>query len=127
MSRSDVTALQDAYAAFGRGDFDTARKILAPDVTWTEHGKGMPYSGTWHGPDSVVKDVWTHFGMYWGGPGVAAHEAYEWIDAGDHIVVTGRFTGKDNEGRTLDSPCAHVWSMSNGAATRFDGYNDWTV
>jgi hypothetical protein len=62
-----------------------------------------------------------------GGPGVVGLEADQFLDAGDHIVVTGRFTGRDSEGRTLDAPCAHVWRFSNGAATRFANYTDWTV
>src|SRR3712207_8353354 len=61
MSQSDVAALRSAYEAFAQGDFAAASKILAPDVEWVEHGRGMPYSGTWHGPDSVVNDVWTSF------------------------------------------------------------------
>ena len=127
MSQADVVALRDAYEAFGRGDFAAASRILAPDVEWVEHGKGMPYNGTWHGPDSVVNDVWTSFATYWGGPGVVGLETYEFLDAGERIVVTGRFTGRDSEGRTLDAPCAHIWRMSDGAATHFANYTDWTV
>jgi ketosteroid isomerase-like protein len=127
MSQSDVAALRDAYEAFSRGEFDVASRILASDIEWVENGKGMPYSGTWHGPESVVNDVWTVFAQYWGGPGVVGLEADQFLDAGDHIVVTGRFTGRDSEGRTLDAPCAHVWRMSNGAAARFANYTDWTV
>ena len=127
MSQSDIAALKDAYAAFSRGDFANASKILAPDIEWVENGKGMPYSGTWHGRDSVVNDVWTSFATYWGGPGVVGLETYQFLDAGDQILVTGRFTGKDSEGRTLDAPCAHVWRMSNGAATHFANYTDWTT
>jgi hypothetical protein len=127
MSQSDVAALQDAYRAFGRGDFEVASQVLAPDVEWVEHGRGMPYSGTWRGTGSVVNDVWTPFTQYWGGPGVVGLETDQFLDAGDHVVVTGRFLGRDSEGRTLDAPCAHVWRMSGGKATRFANYVDWTV
>jgi ketosteroid isomerase-like protein len=127
MSQSDVASLQDAYRAFSRGDFDVASQILAPDVEWVENGRGMPYSGIWHGRESVVKDVWTPFVEYWGGPGVVGLETDQFLDAGDHIVVTGRFVGRDSEGRTLDAPCAHVWQVSNGVARRFADYVDWSV
>ena len=46
MSQSEVAALHDAYRAFSRGDFTVASQVLAPDVEWVEHGRGMPYSGT---------------------------------------------------------------------------------
>jgi ketosteroid isomerase-like protein len=127
MSQSDVASLQDAYRAFSRGEFDVASQILAPDVEWVEHGRGMPYSGIWHGRESVVKDVWTSFVEYWGGPGVVGLETDQFLDAGDHIVVTGRFVGTDSEGRTLDAPCAHVWRMSDGVATHFADYVDWSA
>jgi ketosteroid isomerase-like protein len=127
MSQADVAALQDAYRAFSRGDFEVASQVLAPDVEWVEHGRGMPYSGTWRGTESVVNDVWTPFTQYWGGPGVVGLEADQFLDAGDWVVVTGRFVGRDSEGRTLDAPCAHVWRMSGGSATHFANYVDWSV
>ncbi len=127
MSQSDVAALQDAYRAFSRGDFEVASQVRAPDVEWVEHGRGMPYSGTWRGTGSVVNDVWTPFTQYWGGPGVVGLETDQFLDAGDHVVVTGRFLGRDSEGRTLDAPCAHVWRMSGGKATHFANYVDWSV
>jgi ketosteroid isomerase-like protein len=68
MSQPDVAALRDAYEAFSRGEFDVASRILDPNVEWVEHGKGMPYSGTWHGLDSVVNDVWTVFAQHWVAP-----------------------------------------------------------
>lgn len=127
MSAEDVAALREAYAAFGQGDFATASQYLTPDVEWVESGRGMPYSGTWHGRDSVVADVWTSFVQYWGGPGVVGLETQQFLDAGDHVVVTGRFFGTDSQGRSLDTPCAHVWRMEGGRGARFQNYTDWSV
>ncbi len=127
MAQDEVAALRAAYSAFSQGDFETASQVLAPDVEWVESGRGMPYSGTWHGRESVVRDVWTVFVHYWGGPGVVGLEADQFLDAGEHVVVTGRFFGKDDQGRQLDTPCAHVWRMSDGKAARFQDYTDWSV
>jgi hypothetical protein len=71
--------------------------------------------------------VWTVFANYWGGPGVVGLETDQFLDAGDYVVVTGRFVGKDDHGRQLDTPCAHVWRMSDGKAVRFQNYTDWSV
>jgi ketosteroid isomerase-like protein len=127
MSQADVALLRDAYRDFSSGDFPAASQVLAPDIEWVESGTGMPYSGTWHGPASVVNDVWTSFVQYWGGPGVVGMETDQFLDAGDHVVVTGRFTGKDSAGHALDAPCAHVWRMEGGFAVRFQNYTDWAV
>src|SRR5450759_4211589 len=118
MSQADVALLRDAYRDFNSADFPAASQALAPDIEWVESGTGMPYSGTWHGTASVVNDVWTSFVQYWGGPGVVGMETDQFLDAGNHIVVTGRFTGKDSAGHTLDAPCAHVWRMEGGLAVR---------
>src|SRR5659263_614557 len=127
MSQADVALLRDAYRDFNSADFPAASQALAPDIEWVESGTGMPYSGTWHGTASVVNDVWTSFVQYWGGPGVVGMETDQFLDAGNLIVVTGRFTGKDSAGHTLDAPCAHVWRMEGGLAVRFQNYTDWTV
>jgi len=127
MSQADVALLRDAYRDFNSADFPAASQALAPDIEWVESGTGMPYSGTWHGTASVVNDVWTSFVQYWGGPGVVGMETDQFLDAGNHVVVTGRFTGKDSAGHTLDAPCAHVWRMEGGLAVRFQNYTDWTV
>src|SRR5450759_3063832 len=127
MSQAAVALLRDAYRDFNSADFPAASQALAPDIEWVESGTGMPYSGTWHGTASVVNDVWTSFVQYWGGPGVVGMETDQFLDAGNHIVVTGRFTGKDSAGHTLDAPCAHVWRMEGGLAVRFQNYTDWTV
>ncbi len=62
-----------------------------------------------------------------GRPGVVGLETDQFLDAGDHVVVTGRFVGRDSEGNQFDAPCAHVVRMSDGAAVRFQNYTDWTV
>jgi len=49
VSQTDAAALRDAFRALSRGDFETASQVLAPDVEWVEHCKGVPYSGTWRG------------------------------------------------------------------------------
>ena len=56
-------------------------------------------------------------------------EPEHFIDAGDDLVVTGRFRGRSKGGQQLEAPFAHVWAMRNGKAVRFQNYVDqpaWT-
>jgi ketosteroid isomerase-like protein len=48
----------------------------------------------------------------------------QWIDAADRLVVTGRFRGRAKNGQELDAPFAHVSTMRNGKAVRFEHYVD---
>ncbi len=49
----------------------------------------------------------------------------EFHDAGDTVVVEGRYTGKHNEtGKHLDAQFCHVWKLSNGQVTSFQQYVD---
>src|SRR5664280_157555 len=119
--------LRDAYRDFNSADFPAASQALAPDIEWVESGTGMPYSGTWHGYRQRGERRLDVLRAVLGGPGVVGMETDQFLDAGNHIVVTGRFTGKDSAGHTLDAPCAHVWRMEGGLAVRFQNYTDWTV
>jgi ketosteroid isomerase-like protein len=127
MSQSDVAILRDAYQAFSKGDVPAVVEAFDPDIEWVESGKGVPWTGTHRGVDTVVNNVFGPFVEYWGGPGVAAVETEQFLDAGEHVVVTGRFQGRDASGQQLDAPFAHVWRVRDGKAVRFQNYTDWTV
>ena len=47
-----IARLRTAYAAFNRGDFDSAVKPLDPQIEWTEPAE-FPGGGTYHGRDAV--------------------------------------------------------------------------
>ena len=46
----------------------------------------------------------------------------QFIDAGEHVMVIGRFQGKGTSGATLDAPFVHVQRMRNGKITKFENY-----
>ncbi len=49
----------------------------------------------------------------------------QYLDAGEHVVVTGRFLGRGKEtGNELNAPFAHIWTMRNGKVTQFRNYTD---
>ena len=103
MSRENVEALRRAWEAFGRGDWDEAAEVLAPDIEW-----------------DVSRDIWGDIvggGHYRGIAGIQAWlrdlygawetfeiEAEELVDGGPDQVITllsargrGRVSGIDVE------------------------------
>ena len=49
-------------------------------------------------------------------------EPEQFIDAGEHVVVVGRFRGKATSGATLDAPFVHVNRMRNGKVVAFQNF-----
>src|SRR3954447_25072986 len=121
MSEQDVITMRSAYESFNRGDVPSVLEALDPQIEWNEPGGGRAPQGTFRGSESVAKDVFApvpeNFDEFRAEP-----DAF--IDAGDHIVVTGRFRGRPKGGGGLDIPFAHVWEMRNGKAARFQHYVD---
>ena len=51
---TNTQVIQQAYAAFGRGDIAAVMALLADDVTWTSP-RTLPHGGEFHGPAEVGK------------------------------------------------------------------------
>ena len=79
----------------------------------------MPPAGTFRGPEAVAQEVFAlvprSFTEFRADP-------ERFIDAGEHVVVIGRFRGKATRDATLDAPFVHVQRVRNGRITRFENY-----
>jgi ketosteroid isomerase-like protein len=119
MSQQDVSTMRSAYEAFNRGDIPAVLAAFDPAIEWREPGGGAAPRGTFHGPEAVAQEVFAsvseNFAEF-------RAERHQFIDAGDHVVVVGRFRGRAKGGRRLDAPYAHVWAMRGGKAVRFHNY-----
>jgi ketosteroid isomerase-like protein len=96
------------------------------DIEWNEPGGGRAPGGTFNGPESVAADVFSavpeNFEEF-------SAEPDEWIDARDHLVVTGHFRGAAKDGQAIDVRFAHVWTMRDVSASSFQNLVDqqaWT-
>jgi ketosteroid isomerase-like protein len=118
---SNLPTIQGAYDAFARGDVPGVLGILGPDIAWTE-AEGFPYGGTYIGPQAVLEGVFMRLGTEWDGFTAVPDE---FIDGGDAIVATGKYTGVYRAtGKKFQADFAHVWKMKDGKATRFTQYVD---
>ena len=49
----------------------------------------------------------------------------EWLDAGNHIVVLGTYSGRHKESsREVRAQFAHIWGVTHGRVVRFQQYTD---
>ena len=124
MSQQDVETVRSGYDAFNRKDIPAVLALYDPQIEWIEAGGGRAPSGTFRGPQSVANEVFAtvpqNFDDFHAEP-------EQFIDAGEHVVVVGRFRGRAKSGATLDAPFVHVYRMRNGKAVRFQNYVEATA
>lgn len=121
---SNVETVQHLYRAFAEGDVATVVAGMAPGIEWRE-AEGNPYQpsgAAWVGPNAVVENLFMHLGSDW--DGFAVHPG-QFHDAGDTVVVEGRYSGKHlATGSDLDAQYCHVFKLTDGKVTSFQQYTD---
>jgi ketosteroid isomerase-like protein len=123
MSQQNVDLVRGIYEAFGRGDVPEVLGRMAPDMVWNE-AENFPLAdrNPYEGHDAIVGGVFARLGSEWDG---FAPGPEEYLDAGDTVVVLGRYTGTCKAtGKALDAQMAHVWRVKDGKAVRFQQYTD---
>ena len=111
-----------AYASFEAGDLDGALVAVDEDVVW-EQAQGLSHGGVYRGLDEVRRNVFDPLDRDWWSSFSARPS--ELIDAGDVIVVLGRYEGAAREtGRILDVPFVHIWTFRGDRAVRFRQFLD---
>ena len=121
MSANDVDTVRAAYEAFARGDAAAVLASLDSSVEWIEMGGGASPSGAFIGPEAVGGGVFAVIG--------ATFDEYhvdptEYLDQGDRVIVTGRFSGTNKGGAQLDTGFTHTFEMREGKVVRFENRPD---
>jgi uncharacterized protein len=120
---SNVELIRAVYAAFAAGDIPGVLSRLAPDMEWNEaenfaYSDGNPYRGH----DAILSGVFARLGGEWDG---FAALPEEFLDAGETVVVLGRYRGTYKAtGGSLDAQMVHVWRIRDGKAAAFQQYTD---
>lgn len=123
MSRENVELVRSIYEAFAAGDVPGVLARMSEDIEWRE-AENFPYAdgNPYRGPDAVVAGVFARLGSEWEG---FAAVPEEYLDAGETIVVLGRYRGGFRAtGSALDAQMAHVWRVRDGKAAAFQQYVD---
>ena len=123
MSQANVDLIRGIYAAFAVGDVPAVLGAMSEDMVWNE-AENFPYAdgNPYRGHDAILGGVFARLGAEWDG---FAALPEEFLDAGDTIVVLGRYRGSHKAtGRSLDAQLAHVWRLKDGKAVAFQQYTD---
>ena len=120
--RSPLEAARSSYEAFARGDLDAVVADMHSEIEWHQ-AQGLPHGGVYRGLEEVRRAVFDPLAESWWDEFHADPD--EFIEAGEHVVVLGRYTGRAKRtGRRLDVPFVHVWSFRDGKAVRFRQFLD---
>ncbi len=118
----NVDLVKRSYDAFERGDLDAVVAEMDPQIEWHQ-AQGLPHGGLYRGLAEVRRNVFDPLEESWWDEFSAVPD--ELLDAGDEIVVLGRYRGvARGTGKRLDVPYVHVWTIREGRAVRFRQFLD---
>lgn len=118
MSAQNVAIVKGIYQAFATGDVPAVVAALSPDIEWNE-AENFPYAdgNPYRGPDAILGGVFARIGGEWDGFSVVPEQ---FLDAGDTVIMTGRYTGTFNAtGQAMNPQVAHFWTLADGKVVRF--------
>jgi hypothetical protein len=120
---SNLDLVRTIYSDFAAGNIPAVLGAMAPDMVWNE-AENFPYAdgNPYRGADAIVSGVFARLGSEWDG---FAAVPEEFIDAGDTIIVTGRYRGTYKAtGSAMDAQMAHIWRVRGGKVVAFQQYTD---
>ncbi|MDP1661880.1 MAG: nuclear transport factor 2 family protein [Phycisphaerales bacterium] len=123
MPTNNIDLIRGIYDAFSNGDVATVMGSLSPGVIWNEAennpwADGNPYIG----PEAVASGIFARCAGEWEGFAV---EVVELLDAGDTVIMLGRYRGTYKAtGRSQNTQVVHVWRIDGGRVSRFQQYVD---
>lgn len=119
---SSLGIVKRSYEAFTRKDLAAVMGDMHPEIEW-QQAQGLPHGGTYHGLDEVRRNIFEPLDAEWWDEFSA--EPGEFLDAGDEVVVLGRYRGvAKGTGKRLDVPFVHVWTVRDEQAVRFRQFLD---
>jgi uncharacterized protein len=118
----NVKVVQDAYAAFTRGDIPGVLKQCANDIDWQVFGPPeLPVGGQRKGT-SEVQAFFRDVDATWD---FERFEPRQFIAQGDDVVALGLYAGTaKGTGRPFKAEFAHVFTVRDGRVVRFREYTD---
>jgi ketosteroid isomerase-like protein len=112
---SNVTTMQELYAAFGRGDIATVLAGLADDIVWESEGPAsLKTSGIRHGKSETMG-----FFAALAEEGLNPHLTIsEFVASGDAVMTIGRYTATSRTtGKKFDTPIAHYGNSATAKSS----------
>ena len=115
--------VQDAYAAFGRGDVQTLLGHFDENIQWkpvTGAASYVPTAGERRGKAAVGE----FFKIVGEQVQFLQFEPKEFVAQGDKVVALGHYAAKSPSGRSFESDFVMVFTLRNGKVVHFQEFSD---
>jgi len=120
----NTKVVQDAYAAFGRGDIATLLGYMAEDIQWQPvigTAPHVPFSGARTGKAQVEE----FFQRVAAAEDFQQFEPREFVAQGDKVVAIGHYRAVTKPtGKSFASDFAMVFTLRDGKIARFQEFTD---
>ena len=124
MESQNTKIVQDAYAAFLRGDVTSLLGLMSDDVVWEPvlgTASHVPFSGKRQGKPAVAE----FFQLVATNEDFTQFEPREFVAQGDAVVAIGHYKAiTKTTGKTFDSDFVMVFTMKDGKVVRFREFTD---
>jgi uncharacterized protein len=97
--------------------------MCSDDIEWIVM-KNMPNGGTFIGKSAVFDEYFPNMLRNFSEFSALTEEFF---DAGQNVIVTGRYVGTGNTGKKFDVPFAHIYTITNSKIIKFRQYTDATI
>ena len=120
----NTKVVQDAYAAFGRGDIPTLLGYMTDDVKWQPvigTASTVPFSGEREGKAKVAE----FFKIVAESEDFRQFEPREFVAQGDKVVAIGHYHAvTKTTGKSFESDFVMVFTLRGGKVARFQEFTD---
>ena len=121
--QANVRLVQEAYAAFNRGDIQAALNSLSDNVEWIAPGV-EPVAGTYRGKDGVAQ----FFQKVKETVEFSAFEPREYVAQGDRVVALGNYKATAHAtGKLYQCDWVMSFTLRDGKVTKFQEFTDTAV
>ena len=121
---NNLSIITNLYKSFDKGDVPAVLACLDEKVVWNE-AENFPYAdgNPYIGPDAVLNGVFARIGEDWNNFKLTNIQLSEMKNG--MVLATGRYMGKYKKNNApLNAQFAHVWSLNDGKASKFQQYAD---
>lgn len=117
---ANVELVQQAYAAFKRGDIPAVLDSLTDDIEWIEPDV-PPLGGVYRGKESVA----VFFKKLGDMSEFTSFEPIKYVAQGDHVVALGHYNATVRAtGKAYECDWAMLFVITNGKVSKFQEFTD---
>jgi ketosteroid isomerase-like protein len=120
---TNIEIVQQAYAAFAKGDVAGILANLDPEIVWENPGPDtIAYFGWHRGHAAVATNI---FGFLHENMQFSVFEPYEFLVSADRVAVLLRVQSSvPRTGAQLKEEAVHVFTFKNGKVVRFQDFQN---